>query len=796
MSNVQFTALVRLPFARGNFVDPAQAQWDADKDRQLWKVISKSSKTSDLNCIAGKFQVPPSFLLQQAAWLYERHLDHVRSQMKKVSGSNVPTASTSVASNLTVTGGVTMQRTGSGGSLGRRTTSALSGRQRDSPSLRGGEATATAPPLSRTPSTNTITQSRANTQQLPVRTQSTRSVQRPNLTSPKPEERKLSSAPAPPSPLDDSIDSPDIPASSSSSSSSSSDTDHPAHRSQLFKRPPRFTQQRPKTLSTFEEGEGAQEGDGSGSHDAPSLPFASAAKRQPSTPKYAQDTLFRTNSKPEQKVLTDRSKPAPPIRQKSMDQQSQATASSMTTSASESDAPVPKATGKSPMSPQSNHRAELGRLGSPRQKGPRLRKEGSEGTPSMGSSFSDIDGMSCGSLERYELMFADADYNQTPPITTHYLHRNNALVFRQTYTSIKSLLTHPPCPHNPPSDTITTWPCAPCESIFTERYWTAAARLLDYLADFAHRDTPLMNSLWFHLLDIWQESRSWLPCEDVLASARVSPRSMKLYERVRWFLEEWKAVRELMDAVVFGVRQQPGTGGVVGMGVREAILHNPNGEKWSPAGTFETGPWVSGLRGWEEWLGEGRPGVAAPRVQPAGMTEDEGEDEGDADREATRTVRYVPMPAIAIMKAHTERARSIAAQIDPSPDFLQTFDQNSLHSPTSSDNSAHTYTSLTGRTVTYQLSNGAPPVSRYYGYGDPQMLCSRQDLNLVDECVATCRGIEAYEPVSGVEEEDGESDEEEPFDVWTVWEGKADEESKDEEKKVVEGWHEMFDDWI
>ena len=82
MASTQFTALIRLPFPRGNFVDPPQAQWDAEKDRQLWKVISKSSKTSDLNWVelASKFQVPPTFLLQQAAWLYERHFEHVRNQ--------------------------------------------------------------------------------------------------------------------------------------------------------------------------------------------------------------------------------------------------------------------------------------------------------------------------------------------------------------------------------------------------------------------------------------------------------------------------------------------------------------------------------------------------------------------------------------------------------------------------------------------------------------------------------------------------------------------------------------------
>jgi hypothetical protein len=58
--------------------------------------------------------------------------------------------------------------------------------------------------------------------------------------------------------------------------------------------------------------------------------------------------------------------------------------SSMASSAS--DAP-PKPPG--PLSPR--HRAELAKL-SPRRAGTRSRKDGSEGTPSMGSSFSDIDG--------------------------------------------------------------------------------------------------------------------------------------------------------------------------------------------------------------------------------------------------------------------------------------------------------------------------------------------------------------------------------------------------------------------
>ncbi|KAL1796947.1 hypothetical protein ACET3X_005487 [Alternaria dauci] len=395
MSSVQFTALIRLPFIRGDFEDPPQAQWDAERDRQLWKVISKSSKTSDLN--SDKFQVPPTFLLQQAAWLYERHLDHVRNQMKKVSISNaVPSPSPTGGSTFTGVGGVAMRRGGSAGSGAGRTTSALAGRSKDSPSLRGAEVTTPAPSLSRTPSTTTITQSRANTQ-VPARNLSTRSNQRPNLTSRKSDDRANTPA-APPGYRNDEAASPDIPDISSSSSSSLSDTDHPAHRSQLFKRPPRFQQKKPRDLSTFEEGDGTQEIDDMGSHET-SLPFAMAARTRPSYSKHSQDTRPSTSNKSGQNAFQfDRTRNTPSTRPKSMDVQSLATtetASSMTSSGG------PPSAAKSPMSPASDHRAVLGRLGSPRRGGPRSRVEGSEGTPSMGSSFSDIDdaGISQSALE-------------------------------------------------------------------------------------------------------------------------------------------------------------------------------------------------------------------------------------------------------------------------------------------------------------------------------------------------------------------------------------------------------------
>jgi hypothetical protein len=389
MASTQFTALIRLPFPRGNFVDPPQAQWDAEKDRQLWKVISKSSKTSDLNWVelASKFQVPPTFLLQQAAWLYERHFEHVRNQMKKVSGSTVTAPGASGGgSTLTALGGVAMQRAGSGGAGNSRTASALSGHRKDSPSLGLQDVIEPAPMLTRTPSTTTITQSRTQAQQLPSRTLSTRSSQRPNFARPTRNDRSVSPGTAPYAVQHDRPESPEISASSSSSSSSLSDTDHPAHRSQLFKRPPRFQQKRPRDLAPFAESDGLQEGDEAGSQGHTMLPFASAARRAPDSSRQGQ------LDQKTQPVERERDSPSA-NRTSSHSQVTTETASSMTSSASASDTPSgPHASARSPVSPAFNPRAAMASLGSPRAQALR-RAEGSEGAPSMGSSFSDIEGM-------------------------------------------------------------------------------------------------------------------------------------------------------------------------------------------------------------------------------------------------------------------------------------------------------------------------------------------------------------------------------------------------------------------
>ncbi|KAF1947284.1 hypothetical protein EJ02DRAFT_486052 [Clathrospora elynae] len=865
MSSVQFTALIRLPFFRGDFEDPPQAQWDAEKDRQLWKVISKSSKTSDLNWVelADKFQVPPTFLLQQAAWLYERHLDHVRNQMKKVSIGNAnPSPSPTGGSTLTAVGGVAMRRGGSAGSGAGRAASALSGRPRDSPSLRGGEIITPVPPLSRTPSTNTITQSRTHTQ-VPGRTLSTRSTQRPNLATRKSHDRPPSSSTPPPNFRNDAPESPDIPDSSSSSSSSLSDTDHPVHRSQLFKRPPRFQQKRPRDLSTFEEGDDAEGIDDSGSHGT-SLPFASAARRQSSSIKYAQEAQPRTSGKSEKKAsLPDRTKNVAPMRQKSIDQQLQATtetASSMTSSASASDAQAGPASAKSPISPPFNHRAELGRLGSPRGTGLRSRKEGSEGTPSMGSSFSDIDdaGISQSALEeallsnmqhgrmtcsrnltvlciftttihqphQIHITLSDpsistkmtqpppilhiSDHTTHPPPTLLYISGANELSLATIYPLIKSLLTHPPCAHR---RSPTTWPCQPCEAAFTSLHWTCCAYLLDYFADFYATDTPTMHSVWFYLFDVWQEGASWLPVEEVLDDAVQNRGGVWGTYRAEVFGREVREALLLFQTVMWGRRKE----GNSGLGTGESVIYRPSGERHSPVGPYETGPWISGLKPWTQFLCDGSPGVAAPAPASAPapapiITSSNTTDTTSAGEQRThQTTRYIPLPALALLKTHTSRARALlhkhTAQTDPDTltEALHTFDQNALAFP--SKNDAHTYTSLlTGLRTTYTLVNGAPPISRYPGYGDPSMLVEEPDWNLLDECVGVCRGVEAYEAQAGEEEEEMEGMEEDVFDMWTVVESAGAEEEEGggdegggegemERNNLAEGFGDMFEDW-
>lgn len=347
-SDPSYTVFIRLPFARGDFVDPLSVEWDASKDKALWKILSKASKNSDIdwNELATKFEVTLAFLLQQAAWLYERQLLQVRAQMRKVGVSKGSAAPSPVPwNNSESTGGEGMRRTGSGGG-GPRVPSALSSRK-DSPLPKNESSTSgrpLAPPFSRTSSANTTTTSR----NLPAQ------------TSPRPQHATLrrSLSPAPKTRLPPVTTSPPL----SSSSSSSSDS-IPTHQSRLLRnRGPRYakkTGQQPMSPDTID------------SDDEPAF-----------MPVLHQDPSATLRGDP-RNIARKTGHANANKRQVDLSQTSDSSASSTPASAApRRDVHV---RGDRPVGPLSPRRtAELAGTG-------RGSGKGSDGTPSMGSSFSDLD---------------------------------------------------------------------------------------------------------------------------------------------------------------------------------------------------------------------------------------------------------------------------------------------------------------------------------------------------------------------------------------------------------------------
>jgi hypothetical protein len=389
------------------------------------------------------------------------------------------------------------------------------------------------------------------------------------------------------------------------------------------------------------------------------------------------------------------------------------------------------------------------------------------------------------------------DHSTTKVITTYYQQENNEIDFQATYKLIKSLLIHPPCLHRCNED---KWPCSPCETRFTEKYWTSAASLLDYFADFFATDTPFTQSLWWHLFDIWQETATYLPVEAVLDAAECTPQQPVWgADRAKAFQTSFDETLDLFGRIVLDRCSE----------TKGSIIYPPDGEAQCPVGReYETGPWISGLKPWQQFLYEGSPGVAAPPP----IDNDDNDDDGGRER---KRIRHIPMSAIAIIKQHTEYTRSLAhahfSQQDAASvtENLNTFDQYSLHFPSFYGDS-HTYaSSLTGLTTSYTLVNGAPPIMRYSGYGDPSMQAQDPDWNLLDECVGICRGVSAYEPRSGHSvDEDGEDGEEQEgddgddemregvFDMWTVVEHlNTDDGGAEKKSELADGFGDMFDYW-
>jgi hypothetical protein len=367
--------------------------------------------------------------------------------MSKLRSSNVPPPTPMPASGASTQhvplGGVAMKRLGSGGgeimyictyclgliAVASRAPSALSIRSRDSPVPRvdtsvpgtpraGGKMhlfrttnkcmsnhITAAPPLSRTPSTNTVTQSRHFLPPSPRQ-----AVQRSFRTSNPPLPRKLDTATLPAT--NETTTSISSPASSSSSDSSSSDSETAAvKRSQMFRRPPPFNQHKIKksTLSNVDDLDDESSDDG----DSPT--FLSFAKPPTTAPPRTNEdpgaTLRDVAAKAEARNATaasqrekptvdslregEQSSPGSPAYAGKGKGKAPVLTRMESSASSTNSAPVSAAQGHKQrldaLSPR--HRAELARL-SPRRRATSGKggDPGSDGTPSMGSSFSDLDG--------------------------------------------------------------------------------------------------------------------------------------------------------------------------------------------------------------------------------------------------------------------------------------------------------------------------------------------------------------------------------------------------------------------
>ncbi|KAL7925805.1 Arb2 domain-containing protein [Trichoderma austrokoningii] len=241
MEEPQYTVFIRVPIPRRGFVDPAPVSWDVAKDEALWKILS-GHKEIDWNLVADRFEVPVDFLVQQVAYLNERHQSHFRAQVRKATAAVKGSATQSPVPGSDLAGP---------GHL--RTPSALSIR-RDVSGLRNesgifASSTPVRPTMSRnTSATTTVMRDGGGASPRTSNKPSLRAAEQSGRTrlsslpmeSPVPRSPRSPRSPQQPAAE---VDSANSPGPADNSSSSSSDDDSKPAQSRIIRRPPRYQQQ-------------------------------------------------------------------------------------------------------------------------------------------------------------------------------------------------------------------------------------------------------------------------------------------------------------------------------------------------------------------------------------------------------------------------------------------------------------------------------------------------------------------------------------------------------------------------
>lgn len=361
--DTNFTVFIRLPFPREDFVDPPPVEWNASKDQKLWDILSRPSKGDDIDwkALADNFDVTLQFLLQQAAWLYDRQLSQVRAQMRKVptAQSNPPSPAPGSVSGSTAFPGQSQKGNITTGS---RAPSRQQSQQKDIPQrgLTGRRGSST--------STTTVNQfrhsrdtSRNDTPTAEGREQRWENyVRRPSIT-------KRENPPAA-----SFLRSPPLEEEDLSSSEASGSEEESSRRGPMYRRFGKFSTQR-AGLRDDEDDE----------DDTPAfLPIARGAEPAPrDRPGEGLSATLRLDA---ERTATRR-------RMADRSGSRRTTITESSTSSISSGAPASQTQGDSGrIGTLSPHRAGTAPRQSPR-KSTASGREASDGTPSMGSSFSDLD---------------------------------------------------------------------------------------------------------------------------------------------------------------------------------------------------------------------------------------------------------------------------------------------------------------------------------------------------------------------------------------------------------------------
>ncbi|KAL6237042.1 hypothetical protein BDW75DRAFT_238669 [Aspergillus navahoensis] len=367
--STKFTVLIRLPFPRGDFVDPPPVDWNAAKDQALWDILSRPSKGNDIDwkALAESFDVTLQFLLQQAAWLYDRQLSQVRAQMRKVPTAQSNAASPAPGSIHASTALGPPTKTGQ--SNNSQAPSRLASQPKDAPLVR-------APLPRRTSSGNTVQQIKVQTSHAVTPTLESKEL-RWESQGGRPSTNRREQAPVSPAvQRSPALDEEDL-ASISSESNSDDESDTATGRKRLkFKRFGRFSTQRPGSRDDDDDDD-----------DSPAFLPLSRDHESPShgTSGHDLSTTLRMEQEGVSAVQRRVTEPPHSLRK------------SITTESSESSisSGLPAThshyqRGNKINHPISRRTTDVNYM-SPRRS-TTSGKDISDGTPSMGSSFSDLDG--------------------------------------------------------------------------------------------------------------------------------------------------------------------------------------------------------------------------------------------------------------------------------------------------------------------------------------------------------------------------------------------------------------------